>query len=89
MGSRQRAIYVFPNKALCKQKFQELSKEFGDVGIITADTRLNPDAACLLMTTSVYLSTLYCLDDAVVDIEHMQEVEWVIFDNVDYMRYKG
>ena len=56
---KQRVIYTSPLKALSNQKFRELEEEFGDVGLMTGDTVINPSATCLVMTTEVLRSMLY------------------------------
>ena len=40
-------------QALSNQKYREMSSEFGDVGLMTGDTTINPSATCLVMTTEV------------------------------------
>ena len=47
----QRVIYTSPIKALSNQKYRDLQEEFGDVGLMTGDMTINPNAACLIMTT--------------------------------------
>lgn len=41
------------------QKYRELSEEFGDVGLMTGDVTINPNASCLVMTTEILRSMLY------------------------------
>ena len=55
----QRVIYTSPLKALSNQKFRELQQEFGDVGLMTGDVTINPNASCLVMTTEIFRSMLY------------------------------
>ena len=76
----QRVVYTSPLKALSNQKYRELAEEFKDVGLMTGDTVINPDASCLVMTTEVLRSMLY------KGGEVMREVGWVIFDEIHYMR---
>lgn len=82
LGEKQRVIYTSPIKALSNQKYRELLAEFGDVGLMTGDVTINPDAGCLVMTTEILRSMLYR------GSEVMREVAWVIFDEVHYMRDK-
>lgn len=49
----QRVIYTSPIKALSNQKYRDLQEEFGDVGLMTGDMTINPNAACLIMTTGI------------------------------------
>ena len=54
-------------------------KKFGDVGILTGDVSINPEAQCLIMTTEILQSSLY------KNSELLNQVEWVIFDEVHYI----
>ena len=58
-GASFRVIYTSPVKALSNQKFGELRRRFGSVGILTGDTQLNEDAPCLICTTEILRSMLY------------------------------
>ena len=78
----QRVIYTSPIKALSNQKFRELKEEFGDVGLMTGDTTISPDATCLVMTTEILRSMLYRGSRVV------REVAWVVFDEIHYLRNK-
>lgn len=80
LRAKQRVIYTSPIKALSNQKYRELHADFGDVGLMTGDVTINPDASCLVMTTEILRSMLYR------GSEVMREVAWVIFDEVHYMR---
>ena len=78
----QRVVYTSPLKALSNQKYRELKEEFSDVGLMTGDTVINPNASCLVMTTEVLRSMLY------KGGEVTREVGWVIYDEIHYMRDK-
>ncbi|CAN6612484.1 ATP-dependent RNA helicase DOB1 [Trichomonascus vanleenenianus] len=82
LRAKQRVIYTSPIKALSNQKYRELLAEFQDVGLMTGDVTINPDASCLVMTTEILRSMLYR------GSEIMREVAWVIFDEIHYMRDK-
>jgi len=77
---RQRVIYTSPLKALSNQKYRELSQEFTDVGLMTGDVTLSPNATCLVMTTEILRGMLYR------GSEVLKEVAWVIFDEIHYMK---
>ena len=79
MQHKTRVIYTSPIKALSNQKFRDFHSKFDDVGIITGDLSLNPEATCLVMTTEILRSMLYRGADIVRDIEY------VIFDEVHYV----
>ncbi|EXC12829.1 Superkiller viralicidic activity 2-like 2 [Morus notabilis] len=67
---RQRVIYTSPLKALSNQKYRELSEEFQDVGLMTGDVTLSPNASCLVMTTEILRGMLYR------GSEVLKEVAW-------------
>ena len=73
-----RAIYTSPIKTISNQKFRDFGKQF-DVGLLTGDVSIKADAPCLIMTTEILRSMLYCGADLIRD------VEWVIFDEVHYV----
>jgi len=72
-------VYTSPIKALSNQKFREFKDTFEDVGLLTGDVQIRPEASCLIMTTEILRSMLYNGSDAIRD------VEWVIFDEVHYI----
>ncbi|XP_069775689.1 superkiller complex protein 2 isoform X2 [Narcine bancroftii] len=74
-----RTIYTSPIKALSNQKFRDFKNTFKDVGLLTGDVQLYPDASCLIMTTEILRSMLYNGSDLIRDLE------WVIFDEVHYV----
>ena len=52
---------------------------WSQVGLLTGDVSIKPEAACLIMTTEILRSMLYKGADIIRDIE------WVIFDEVHYV----
>eukprot|EP00743_Colponemidia_sp_Colp-15_P003213 GILK01003472.1.p1 GENE.GILK01003472.1~~GILK01003472.1.p1 ORF type:complete len:1034 (+),score=223.64 GILK01003472.1:50-3151(+) len=82
LRDNQRVIYTSPIKALSNQKYRELNEEFKDVGLMTGDVTINPNASCIVMTTEILRSMLYR------GSEIMREMAWVIFDEIHYMRDK-
>ncbi|VEU23681.1 DEKNAAC104941 [Brettanomyces naardenensis] len=76
-----KTIYTSPIKALSNQKFRDFKESFKDVevGIITGDVQINPDANCLIMTTEILRSMLYRGADV------LRDVEFVVFDEVHYV----
>ena len=83
LKNNQRVIYTSPIKALSNQKYREFAADFGDVGLMTGDVTINPTATCLVMTTEILRSMLYR------GSEIMREVQWVVFDEIHYMRDKA
>lgn len=76
LRGNQRVVYTSPIKALSNQKYREFDEEWpnGTVGLMTGDVTINPNAACLVMTTEILRSMLYH------GSEVTREVAWVIFD---------
>ncbi|XP_004489138.1 DExH-box ATP-dependent RNA helicase DExH9 [Cicer arietinum] len=80
LRNNQRVIYTSPIKALSNQKYREFKEEFSDVGLMTGDVTIDPNASCLVMTTEIWRSMQY------KGSEVTREVAWIIFDEVHYMR---
>lgn len=76
----RRIVYTSPIKALSNQKFRDFRAEHGDdVGIMTGDVTINPEAPLLIMTTEVFRNTIF------ESPERLAEVQFVIFDEVHYI----
>lgn len=73
-----RAVYTAPIKTISNQKYRDFCEKF-DVGLLTGDVSIRPEASCLIMTTEILRSMLYRGADIIRDIE------WVIFDEVHYV----
>ncbi|EOY25727.1 RNA helicase, ATP-dependent, SK12/DOB1 protein [Theobroma cacao] len=80
LRNNQRVIYTSPIKALSNQKYREFKEEFSDVGLMTGDVTIDPNASCLVMTTEIWRSMQYKGSEVV------REVAWIVFDEVHYMR---
>ena len=76
-------LTLFISQALSNQKYREFTEEFSDVGLLTGDVTINPQASCLVMTTEILRSMLYR------GSEIMREVAWIVFDEIHYMRDSG
>eukprot|EP00899_Mesostigma_viride_P007991 jgi/Mesvir1/17193/Mv07613-RA.1 len=74
-----RAVYTSPIKTISNQKFRDFTSDGFDVGLLTGDVSIKPEAPCLIMTTEILRSMLYRGADMIRDIE------WVIFDEVHYL----
>jgi len=77
---KRRIVYTAPIKALSNQKFRDFRAEHGDdVGIMTGDVTINPDAPLLIMTTEVFRNTIF------ESPERLEPVQFVVFDEIHYM----
>lgn len=91
----KRTIYLSPLKALSNEKYTEFSKLFGNydengnlvdtknVGLLTGDVTINPDAPVLVMTTEIYRNSLIS-GDIDADINY-QDYDGVIYDEFHYL----
>lgn len=93
----ERVIYLSPLKALSNEKFVKFSELFGkydengsfihsdNVGIITGDVSINPDAQLLVMTTEIYRNLVNRKDpmDTAMDFK---DFSGVIYDEFHYLK---
>lgn len=52
----------------CVQKYREFYEEFADVGLMTGDVTIKPEASCLVMTTEILRQMLYTETDVVREV---------------------
>ena len=76
----KKVIYTSPIKTLSNQKFFDFKKTFAnyEIGILTGDIKLNPEADILIMTTEILRNKLDYEQDSFADIHS------IIFDEVHY-----
>ena len=76
----KKVIYTSPIKTLSNQKFFDFKKTFAnyEIGILTGDIKLNPEAKILIMTTEILRNKLDYEQESFADIHS------VIFDEVHY-----
>ncbi len=88
LARNQKVIYTSPIKSLSNQKYAEFKGLYGahNVGILTGDIKMNPEAPCLIMTTEVLRNMLYKNDND--SIKYIESVGIVIFDEVHYINDK-
>jgi superfamily II RNA helicase len=80
VDTKQGVIYTAPIKALSNQKFRDFQEQFGEnIGILTGDVSLNPDALVLIMTTEIFRNKV--LDEP----KSLNKYSWVIFDEIHYI----
>ena len=81
MDRNERVIYTAPIKALSNQKYRDFRAQYGEeqVGILTGDVSINPDAPILIMTTEIYRNSLF------ESMDRIHKISWVIFDEVHYL----
>jgi ATP-dependent RNA helicase HelY len=83
----QRAFYTAPIKALSNQKFNDLVAHYGksEVGLLTGDNSINPNAPIVVMTTEVLRNMIYARSEA------LAMLSVVVLDEVHFLQdaYRG
>ncbi len=83
----KKAFYTTPIKALSNQKYAELAAVHGadQVGLLTGDTSINPEAPVVVMTTEVLRNMLYAGSGS------LRDLAFVVMDEVHYLadRFRG
>jgi hypothetical protein len=80
LSKGRRAIYTAPIKALSNQKYRDFkARPEIEVGIMTGDVTIRPEAPLLIMTTEIFRNTIF---EAPRDLD---DVEYVVFDEIHYM----
>ena len=90
-------IYTTPIKALSNQKLFDFRRKFPDIsfGILTGDSKDNPEADVLIMTTEILRNTLFnkkinendnpVKTPLLFEMDFNNELGAVIFDEVHYI----
>ncbi len=80
-----RAFYTTPIKALSNQKWGDLVHRYGpeDVGLLTGDNSVNPDAPIIVMTTEVLRNMIHARSAA------LDGLRIIILDEVHYLGDKS
>lgn len=82
-----RCFYTTPIKALSNQKYHDLCDWLGteEVGLLTGDHSINPDASVVVMTTEVLRNMMYSAESK------LDQLGWVILDEVHFLQdtYRG
>lgn len=85
----KRVIYCSPIKALSNQKTFDLAQKYPDIsfGLLTGDTKTNPAAQVLIMTTEILMNKLFCSSSSSSSFEMEIETELacVVFDELHYI----
>jgi superfamily II RNA helicase len=86
----KRVFYTTPIKSLSNQKFNDLKKQFGSVGIMTGDIKFCPDANIVIMTTEILRNLLFKQNSTTKAIGltadmSCEGLDAVIFDECHYI----
>jgi antiviral helicase SKI2 len=79
-----RAVYTSPIKTLSNQQYRGFRQHFGaeNVGLITGDVTIAPEAPCLIMTAEILRSMLYKGADII------RELSYVVFDEIHFINVR-
>jgi ATP-dependent RNA helicase HelY len=80
--SGRRVFYTTPIKALSNQKYVDLAHSYSDreVGLLTGDNVINPDAPVIVATLEVLRNMIYA------DPSQLEDVATVILDEAHYLQ---
>ncbi len=86
----KRVFYTTPIKSLSNQKFHDLKKQFGSVGIMTGDIKFAPQSSVVIMTTEILRNLLFKKDSTTKSLGLTAEIscedlDAVIFDECHYI----
>jgi superfamily II RNA helicase len=79
VGRGRRCVYTAPIKALSNQKYRDFREAGLDVGLMTGDVTIHPEAAVLIMTTEILRNAIF------ENPALLEDVEFAVFDEVHYM----
>lgn len=76
-----KCFYTTPIKALSNQKFHDLVDRYGEnqVGLLTGDNSINPEAPIVVMTTEVLRNMIYA------GSQTLRGLRFVVMDEVHYL----
>jgi ATP-dependent RNA helicase HelY len=81
----RKAFYTTPLKALSNQKYADLARSHGRVGLLTGDNSIDGEAPVVVMTTEVLRNMIYAGSPTLAGLRY------VILDEVHYLQdpYRG
>jgi superfamily II RNA helicase len=88
LSQGRRVFYTTPLKALSNQKFRDFADQFGSeqVGLLTGDITIRPDARVVVMTTEVFRNMLYEVGRG---HHRLRDVRFVVLDECHYINDTG
>jgi len=83
-------VYISPIKALSNQKYHEMKEKHPDIeiGILTGDIKINPDAQLVIITAEIFRNALYQQDRIIKEDEYQfnpKLVKYVVLDEIHYI----
>ena len=87
LANEKRVFYTTPLKALSNQKFRDFQERFAsvaEIGLITGDILINPQAPIVIMTTEIFRNMLYETPIGAVGTS-VRAIETVVLDECHYI----
>ena len=87
LANGKRVFYTTPLKALSNQKFRDFQDRFAtvaEIGLITGDILINPQAPIIVMTTEIFRNMLYETPIGAVGTS-VRAIETVVLDECHYI----
>lgn len=86
----KKVVYISPIKALSNQKYHDWKEKYPDIGLLTGDNKVSPNAQLVIMTAEIFRNALHqsmsietgCTYDYKFD---PMLVKYVIFDEIHYL----
>jgi len=91
LNEGKKTFYTTPLKALSNEKYKDFCKTYGEnnVGLLTGDIKLNPDAKVVVMTTEIYrnmaAADIFNYQDKNDKFGIPKDLKTVIFDELQYL----
>ncbi|GAB4148408.1 MAG: hypothetical protein Fur0037_16700 [Planctomycetota bacterium] len=79
IAAGRRAIYTSPIKALSNQKYRDFRANGLEVGLMTGDLSLDPEAPLVIMTTEIFRNAVF------EDPRRFDDTDFVIFDEIHFL----
>jgi len=92
LNSTSKIIYTCPIKSLCNEKYYDMNLLYSNVwqiGLMTGDIIINPDADIVIMTTEVLYNLLISGSSNKYNLKEQFNPKCVIFDEVHYINDEG
>jgi len=91
LNEGKKTFYTTPLKALSNEKYKDFCKTYGEnnVGLLTGDIKINPDAKVIIMTTEIYrnmvAANIFNFQGNGNKVGIPEDLKTVIFDELQYL----
>lgn len=82
--NRKSIFYTTPRKAISNEKYHEFCEKYGkeNVGLVTGDVSVNPEAPLVLMTTEIFRNMLY---QPTENADRLKRLKYAVFDECHFI----